>query len=91
MFLARNNVSQLENVLSFFQQLLIRFPGAPSSAPSGLSFYNEMIPKLPLMSESGMLQGSAHLNLFRNVMQEQLQEKEFREHVSQVCLQSRNI
>jgi hypothetical protein len=73
-------------VLCFFQrQQLIRFPDAPSSARSGLSFYNEMIPKVPLMSESGMLQGSVHgvdnLNLFRNVMQEQLHEKEFREHV----------
>ncbi|GJN03849.1 hypothetical protein PR202_ga21335 [Eleusine coracana subsp. coracana] len=68
---------------------LIRFPGAPSSAPIGLSFSQEIMPKLQLLSESGMLQGGVvhglgNSNAFRTVMQEQLHEKEFREHVSQM-------
>ncbi|KAK3122024.1 hypothetical protein QOZ80_8BG0664110 [Eleusine coracana subsp. coracana] len=77
----------IEGLLSKDQ--FVRFPGAPSSAPIGLSFSQEMMPKLQLLSESGMLQGGVvhglgNSNAFRTVMQEQLHEKEFREHVSQM-------
>ena len=58
---------------------LIRFPGAPPSAPIGFS-----------LSQSGMVQegvhGLASSNGFRTVMQEQLNERDsFREDVSEVC------
>jgi hypothetical protein len=58
---------------------LIRFPGAPPSAPIGFS-----------LSQSGMVQEGVHgvagSNGFRTVMQGQLNERDsFREHVSQVC------
>ncbi|GJN15888.1 hypothetical protein PR202_gb02833 [Eleusine coracana subsp. coracana] len=85
----------LDEIINYVQSLqrqveqFVRFPGAPSSAPIGLSFSQEMMPKLQLLSESGMLQGGVvhglgNSNAFRTVMQEQLHEKEFREHVSQM-------
>ncbi|XP_062191583.1 transcription factor bHLH49-like [Phragmites australis] len=59
---------------------LIRFPGAPSSAPIGFSFSHEMVPKPELLLQSGMFQGGVHgmanPDVFRTVMQEQLNQKD---------------
>ncbi|RLN05454.1 transcription factor bHLH49-like isoform X1 [Panicum miliaceum] len=65
------------NIEGTLSKDLIRFPGAPPSAPIGFS-----------LSQSGMVQegvhGLASSNGFRTVMQEQLNERDsFREHVSQ--------
>ncbi|KAL6646060.1 hypothetical protein ACP70R_017668 [Stipagrostis hirtigluma subsp. patula] len=64
---------------------LIRFPEAPSSAPMGFSFSHEEMHK---PQQSGMLQGSVHgmanTDVFRTVMQQQLNEKDlFRDPASQ--------
>jgi hypothetical protein len=48
-----------------------------------------MMPKLPVLSEAGMLQrgvrGVGYSNVFRTFVEEQLHEKDFREHAYQVC------
>jgi hypothetical protein len=67
------------NIEGILSKDLIRFPGAPPSAPIGFS-----------LSQSGMVQEGVHgvagSNGFRTVMQGQLNERDsFREHVSQVC------
>ncbi|KAF8747753.1 hypothetical protein HU200_013159 [Digitaria exilis] len=78
----------LDEIINYVQSLqrqvevwslfnLIRFPGAPSSAPIGFS-----------LSQSGMVQegvhGMASSNGLRTVMQEQLNDRDsFREHASQ--------
>ncbi|KAL6661158.1 hypothetical protein ACP70R_000542 [Stipagrostis hirtigluma subsp. patula] len=67
---------------------LIRFPEAPSSAPIGFSFSHEAMRKPQLSSQSGMLQGGVHgmanTDVFRTVMQQQLNEKDlFRDPASQ--------
>nr|CAB3483319.1 unnamed protein product [Digitaria exilis] len=65
------------NIEGLLSKDLIRFPGAPSSAPIGFS-----------LSQSGMVQegvhGMASSNGLRTVMQEQLNDRDsFREHASQ--------
>lgn len=75
------------NLESLLSKDVLRFPGAPSSTPIGFSFSPEMMPKLQL-SQSGMLQGGVHgmanPDVFRTVMQGQLNERDaFREPASQ--------
>ncbi|KAJ1268955.1 hypothetical protein BS78_07G172800 [Paspalum vaginatum] len=79
------------NIKGLLSKDHIRFPGAPSSAHIGFSFSHEMMPKLPLLSQSGMLQGGVHgvavSNGFRTVMEDQLNVKDsVREHLSQMPL-----
>ncbi|WVZ92400.1 hypothetical protein U9M48_038470 [Paspalum notatum var. saurae] len=79
------------NIKGLLSKDHIRFPGAPSSAHNGFSFSHEMMPKLPPLSQSGMLQGGVHgvaiSNGFRTVMEDQLNGKDsVGEHLSQMPL-----
>jgi hypothetical protein len=60
---------------------VLRFPWSPSTAPMGLSFAQDMMPK---PSQPGMLQGDVHgmanLDMFRTIMQSFSREPQ-----SQVC------
>ncbi|KAG8087322.1 hypothetical protein GUJ93_ZPchr0010g7605 [Zizania palustris] len=54
---------------------VLRFPGAPSSAPMGFSFSPQMMPRLEL-SRPGMLQGGVHGMIDPDVLTKFMQKQQ---------------